>query len=381
MCSYACLWDNDTLEMERQRFPGVLELITGKFLRHSDAYYQWRIEDRKTKLQSTSSPELYDDLAVAYDKLGEQGKAIEVAAECERKFPGRYETAANLGTFHIHAGNFEKGLGFISLALEINPDAHFGREHYQKLLVEYLLSKRTEGKLSFPLDPIWPEEEFYAHHSRGFAKFCEDENAAVPQPVDEEELITEALLGVQGMMNFGHYNSPVLLEALGDLLLAGHRDTDTKRLAARAYLQAAESYEDADMVDVYRHLAAKALEIHVAHDAAGMPPLMTIEELERRFQSEFQDANQWYSQLVEREREWIASNKDVDVEFRRVYYEAAQPQTQSPVPWTYGQLLLRRVALALGSILAVALVGAYILRMFFRAKRTVKGGYSQDEAG
>ncbi len=37
----ACLWDTDTLQMERQRFPDALELITGKFLRHSREFYDW----------------------------------------------------------------------------------------------------------------------------------------------------------------------------------------------------------------------------------------------------------------------------------------------------------------------------------------------------
>jgi hypothetical protein len=31
----ACIWDRDTLAMERARFPTTLELITGKFLRRT----------------------------------------------------------------------------------------------------------------------------------------------------------------------------------------------------------------------------------------------------------------------------------------------------------------------------------------------------------
>ncbi|MEQ9065245.1 MAG: hypothetical protein RLO18_00910 [Gimesia chilikensis] len=42
----ACFWDYDTLQMERQRFPYAQELIAGHFLRHSEAYYQWRVQDR-----------------------------------------------------------------------------------------------------------------------------------------------------------------------------------------------------------------------------------------------------------------------------------------------------------------------------------------------
>jgi len=34
----ACLWDIDTLPMERRLFPGTLEIIAGKFVRHRRAY-------------------------------------------------------------------------------------------------------------------------------------------------------------------------------------------------------------------------------------------------------------------------------------------------------------------------------------------------------
>ena len=48
----ACLWDSETLKQERARFPSVLELITGKFLRHSKEFHEWRIKDRQNKLAS-----------------------------------------------------------------------------------------------------------------------------------------------------------------------------------------------------------------------------------------------------------------------------------------------------------------------------------------
>src|SRR5262245_16705773 len=58
----ACLWDWDTLQMERGRFPGVLEMITGKFVRHSSAYYEWRIRDRTVHMRSPADdPALSDD--------------------------------------------------------------------------------------------------------------------------------------------------------------------------------------------------------------------------------------------------------------------------------------------------------------------------------
>ena len=76
----ACLWDTDTLWQERRDMPGVLELIVGKFPRHTDAFYEWRVKDRRSRLALHDSgveelgadarAGLYDDLAVALDKLG-----------------------------------------------------------------------------------------------------------------------------------------------------------------------------------------------------------------------------------------------------------------------------------------------------------------------
>src|SRR5439155_14098368 len=81
----ACRWDYDTIKMERARFPSTLELITGKFLRHSTEFYEWRIRDRLKKLESyPDDARLLDDLAAAYDKTGQHEKAIETMLRQEK---------------------------------------------------------------------------------------------------------------------------------------------------------------------------------------------------------------------------------------------------------------------------------------------------------
>jgi len=46
-------------------------------VQHSPEYYYWKVADRLRRLRKVSdSPELYDDLAVAYSKLGLDEKAI-----------------------------------------------------------------------------------------------------------------------------------------------------------------------------------------------------------------------------------------------------------------------------------------------------------------
>src|SRR5690606_14125083 len=157
--------DYDTLQMERSRFPGALELIVGKFLRHSQPFYEWRVKDRRSDIaahdsgaETLSDEELahtYDDLAAALDKLKRHDEAIEVIREKAERLPnvGQYETHANLGTFLIHSGRLEEGVAELKKALEINPDAHFGREKYQVLLVEYVMERRgDDGKPTVPLE-------------------------------------------------------------------------------------------------------------------------------------------------------------------------------------------------------------------------------------
>ncbi|MEO1530000.1 MAG: hypothetical protein AAFX06_31680, partial [Planctomycetota bacterium] len=68
--THACDWDTETLLQERSRFPTVLELIVGKFPRHSKEYYQWRLEDRLAKLKTDPNDDrMLDDVAVSYEKL------------------------------------------------------------------------------------------------------------------------------------------------------------------------------------------------------------------------------------------------------------------------------------------------------------------------
>lgn len=332
----ACLWDSDTLEMERSRFPSVLELITGKFRRHSKAFYEWRIKDRLSRLETASEsekPALYDDLSVAYEKTGQTDRAIEIALELEELFPGRYETAANLGTFYIHNGEFDRGLEFIDRALEINPEAHFGRERYQKLLVEYIQSNMTDEELKFPLNPNGGVSFF----PLGFAAFVLEsegidyqESARTREAGDKE--LDKARAGVLGMMRFGNFESPVLLEALADLLNVSTEDKDAKLLAARALLRASElASEDARLE--YRVQAKDVLTMQLSANAMKLNSHneITLEEVEAQLAVEQADAVNWYAEVQADELRWIAEGKNPEDEFLAKYH-SAPVSVSTPVP-------------------------------------------------
>lgn len=300
----ACLWDYDTLQQERSKYPEVHELIVGHFVRHSDVYYRWRIENRTAKSSGDRTPQDYDDIAVAYEKLGQHEKAIEVIKEKIARWPDqfRYESEANLGTFLIHAGRFEEGLKHIEAAIDINPDAHFGREVYQKLLVEYVLAKRAAGISGLPLDQNrnWNENSPIIHQN--FQDFIYDR--------DDDD--TEAAIqGVLGMMRFGNHDSPILLEALGDLMAHSRG----QRLTARAYLVAYLNADDSTARGNYYQKARAALNSQVD---------VSVDDILPQLQRELEEAEAYFAQIQADETAWAAAGLDLDDEFRKKYYDAPQ---------------------------------------------------------
>ncbi len=319
-----CAWDYDTIKMERTRFPGTLELITGKFLRHSPEFYRWRIDNRVKRLESDpDNAALLDDLAVAYDKTDQHDKAIETALRTEKAHPGRYETSSNLSTFYFHSGRFEEARAPIDRALAINPEAHFGREKYQKLLLEYVIKRSTGGKLNFPLAEMKvesePRRESPTLHrvsvSEPFDEFVVSKYAPALELAQQQQ----AIKAVLGMMKFAKFDSPVLLEALGALLIQRRFNPtdDARLLGARAFLKASYEFPEGTMRTSYRELAGYALEMQTPRrDEMGQ---ITVEKVEVDFQKELAEGQAWYADLREKELAWIRDGKDPEAEFDKLY--------------------------------------------------------------
>jgi tetratricopeptide (TPR) repeat protein len=290
----ACIWDYDTLKQERSRFPSALELITGKFLRHSPEFYEWRIQDRLQKLKyDPNNPSLHDDLAVAYSKVGKFDQAIETMMALEKKSPGRYETYSNLGTFYFLSGQIAKGLPYIDKALAINPDAHFGREKYQRWLGEMLLQP----------DP-----------SPNFAEFLQKKF----QKKLEQKDVDEAVKAILGMMRFADYGNPILLQALADLL--GHpynMPEGSNLLAARAILKKGYFQQDQSFSKSSSEQAKIALQHQLRSN--NPPSNSTLEQVKTQFLEELADAEQWYEELRAKELGWIASGENPETEFDKLY--------------------------------------------------------------
>jgi hypothetical protein len=190
----------------------------------------------------------------------------------------------------------------------VNPDAHFGRERYQKWLVEYALSRYPDGNLRLPLS---------GQQYRTFAHFLKEKIKPWDLAANQK-----AVQSVLGMMRFANHDNPLLLEALGDLLMAQGEDTktgdgnpgDAKALAARAYLLAARRTEG-KTAESYRESARSAACLQVITRIGDD----SLPEIEKRLEVELADAQAWYDELVAKERAWIDAGADVEAEYDRLY--------------------------------------------------------------
>lgn len=167
----ACLWDRDTLRYEAKGLPGIVEVIMGRFEREPPLYYEMRLERVTRELAADPTRlDLYDDAGVACDRLHRGDEAVEWMAKKKAAMdalPGTptasgdanhlYRYHANLGTFLAHRwlrGGADRaamqdmldGRDHIKRAIEINPDAHFGREKYQLLAMEWIIEQPMPEK-------------------------------------------------------------------------------------------------------------------------------------------------------------------------------------------------------------------------------------------
>ncbi len=154
----ACLWDRDTIAMEAQGRLEVVETVMGWFDRFPPEYYQMRLE--RVAREASTTPEkldLYDDAAVACDRLSRHDEAVawmeKKSARMdllpqEQTTDHRYRMHANLGVFrthqwlktperNVHEEKLKLAIEEVTTALQINPNAHFGRERAHLALLEW----------------------------------------------------------------------------------------------------------------------------------------------------------------------------------------------------------------------------------------------------
>ena len=183
--SYSCAWDRDTLVAEARlrkeangRFD-VVAAIVGYFDRNPPLYYEMRLKRIDVEVRKTPALlSLYDDAAVAADRLGKSDLAIQwmIRKKTQMMLLGasvtlddRYRYFANLGTFHAHKwmkqpdpfadrAELQKAIDAVNAALQVNPEGHFSREIYQMVLLDWLNEQSKNPEAS---STRWPVARFF----------------------------------------------------------------------------------------------------------------------------------------------------------------------------------------------------------------------------
>lgn len=294
----ACLWNSETVVREEVPFPTDMELLSGDFPRHSEAYYHWVVHryDSLIREPRRINPADHDELASAYDKLGHHDSAVAVMIRKRGLYSNTYETMANLGTFLFHSGKLAEGLPYIDTAIRMNPDAHFGREVYQRYLVDYFLRQQK----ALPMEPTTPAGKA----EKGYAAFVAQQLGVTRLDVEQRK---KAIKGVLGMMRFGDYTSPVLLEAWADLE-RGYRDDEALSRAALGYLEASHRSKGAT-AKAYRDLLKE------------LPRSQNLTTLERKLATYRASAQARLAKTSASEKKWIKQGVAVDSAYRVTYLE------------------------------------------------------------
>ncbi len=283
-----CIWDSDTLDDELRGLPTARALMTGRWYRHGPAYYRARLERLPAHLEAHPTDlAAYDDLAVAHERLGDRPSAIAVMSEKAKALSShedkehRYRLHANLGTFFAHSGDLDRAITEINKAIAINPNAHFGREIWQKNLIRYVRDARANPDL-------WKNTSAIAY------ELDRDEIEGIGIRKELHDEIVEAYMG---MMRFGGIEGAELYRSLA---VCYHIESDY-HLAWWAYHRAID--RDHPAADTLRE-KIRSIENH--WNDAWMPEIPT----ESDFLAVRDNGNAWLAAFHAAEVAAIQRGKD-----------------------------------------------------------------------
>jgi tetratricopeptide (TPR) repeat protein len=190
--AHACLWDYDTFKEEGLGKAELTQVLKGELRKHSKAFYEAKVTYTRAIVDAGSAAkERYDDLAVALAKTGKLDDAIAVLVDKEKKFPGEYTTEANLGTFLAMKGDIKGALEHVKKGLEINPDAHFGREAVQVKLLEHMDRLAADKDLA-------KKDNFL-----GLSMKAEDVLVSAMTAKTRDKDLDKTIQGIVGLIRFG----------------------------------------------------------------------------------------------------------------------------------------------------------------------------------
>ena len=372
----ACMWDYDTLRDEQRGLPTVAAILAGKWEKHSDFFYEQRVERMREHLaDSPDDLDAIDNLAVALEKLCRIDEAIATLEPVVAEHPDRYTAHANLGTFYIHRyltqrdrSDLDRGIGHIERALEINPDAHFGREKYQLQVATFAREAIDDPSLldggSFVMPmliggtlDIYSEEPPEEQAERRSETV---ESIRIGWRGDMTlDAIDHAIEGIVGMNRFGTGTSPHLYYALGDLLAA----KGDKHLAGWAYLRAIE----------FGHPRPEQVEEAFSQATELVSPPVTIKSLQADLDKAKAEAAEWVAAYQAYEDDLVRRGVDTTDETNYAAFYAEHGDARPALGFSLDDHLPRGPnRLIYGAILvlaAIPVVLALLLVIAWRRRR------------
>lgn len=404
------------------RLAMVHDTIHERYAVHGKAFYAQRnklTQEALTKEKNKPGPwqpsreyfALLDDLAVGLEKLGQHAEAVDLMQkkleqQKEHGFAGRdlYGTHANLGTFLV-LWQFDEGfadlprararmkesIAHIHKAIEVNPEAHFGREIWQVVLEEFILASLDDPDLlnrydmvgnvlevevdpqfrscaqqhfRYTVFPAPPGEDVTPEQRASFRTMitrvgAEDEawSERVPTAHNKPVPFDEPTLGIIGMWRMGGGANPFFALALGEIMLrVGQRHIAWTAYQRASQLSAAFS-TDADRVKKFVAHCRKrqsVIENQLSTDEAHA--------LGARFDRELAYGQKYQRAFQEYEAQKIAAGADLhDPHFYDAFHAEHGPiasrvgeeefliENRRPAPWP--ELILVFGALAFAAAL------------------------------
>lgn len=373
----ACLWDHDTLRYEAKGMPDTVAALTGRFERFPPLYYEMRLARVTVAVEANPTDlALYDDAGVACDRLGRSDDAIawmhRKRAQLDAHPDGEHEYRylANLGTFHAHrwiragadagdTSDLDTARDLIARAIVLNPDAHFGRERYQLLAIDWL---RSIGKP----DPYTGTE------NPGFVPTVFDADPGTwgvsSSPISAGSILesagyTDAVAGLTGLITLGNAWESVDIVAALEIALNAQNDRSVARLA---------------QLRVQELLASGHRSFHprftlTAEDIAdAYTGLSDTGDVDSYYTAARAEADHWRSErdayLLERLKG--GRHPDTDPAFWGAWRPTSRPPTMPGSDFSYATSLRIAVVGTAAMILAPLVALAWLLRRIRRNRGT-----------
>lgn len=127
--------------------------------------WQKRLPNYRKDAWRTPNTQTHTDLGLALTHTGQYQEALTLFKQVEKKEPGLYATAANLGTLFELTGDNSKALYWIREGIERNPQSHQG--------TEWLHVRILEAKQKLERNPRWLHRNNVLGVDLGFGKVPE----------------------------------------------------------------------------------------------------------------------------------------------------------------------------------------------------------------